>query len=629
MGTNSHPGWGAATVMAVVTMTFACVPLPASAATGFGEINGPGGCLFEPGVSGVTGCSEAAGIFHPKAIAVSPDGANVYVVGGVSGNNVAESFGTITIVKRNPTTGEIADTGCLSSDGTDGHDTTSGRCAQTDSLLGADGVTVSADGKTVFVTSRASASVVAFARNTTTGALTRLGCFQGTPRPDSPCTPANMFPGSDDLLTSAEDSALYVASPLEGTISAFTASTAAAPASAPSPEAATGASGPETPTAELDSLFTPTQRPFTANPCIAVNGYDGECAVGVAMKGVNDLTLSPEGNQLYAVAPASHAIDTFTSAGKEGLAQTGCLTSGAAGGLCSASSVLQSPSALAISPDAKNAYVADSTPGRDGRIDILTRNATTGQLTDSSCVDFLPQPPKPEPGEEHEEEQTEKEPEHETPDSCARVPGLESVVAIAISGDGSTVYAFGSDSAVSFSRDPSTGALTETACASESDSRCAPLPDLSEVEAAAVSPDGSDVYVVTRKDKAVLAFGIGAAITSATAAATDAGVARVTVACPERMSRPCRGQIALTRVADMRVAHARHRLRRLRVGAGGSNAFAIAPGRRALVVVRLNASARRALRGSLRLRVTATIRAERSDGGSGFGRRVALRLSRR
>jgi DNA-binding beta-propeller fold protein YncE len=575
------------------------------------------------------GCSEATGIFHPKAIAVSPDGANVYVVGGVAGNNVAESFGTITILERNPTTGEIADTGCLSSDGTDGHDTTSGRCAQTDSLLGADGVTVSADGKTVFVSSRASASVVAFARNTTTGALTRLGCFQSTPRPDSPCTPSNVFPGSDDLLTSADDSALYVASPLEGTISAFTASTAATATSSPSPEAATGASAPKTPTAELDSLFTPTQRPFTANPCIAVNGYDGECAVGVAMNGVNDLTLSPEGNQLYAVAPASHAIDTFSSAGKEGLAQTGCLTAGAAGGLCSASSLLLSPSALAISPDGKNAYVADSSPGRDGRIDILTRNATTGQLTDSSCVDFLPQPPKPEPGEEHEEEQTEKEPEHETPDSCERVPGLESVEAIAVSGDGSTVYAFGTDSAVSFSRNPSTGALTETACASDSDSRCASLPDLSEVEAAAVSPDGSDVYVVTRKDKAVLAFGIGAAITSATAAATDAGVARVTVACPERMSRPCRGRVALTRVADVRVAHARHRVRRLRVGAGGSSAFAIAPGRRALVVVRLDSSARQALRASRRLRVTAAVRAERSDGGSGFGRRVALRLSRR
>lgn len=630
MGTNSHQGWVTASVVAVVTMTLACVPLSASAATGFGQISGRGGCLFEPGASDVTGCSEAAGIFQPKAIAVSPDGANVYVVGGVSGNNVAESFGTITILKRNPTTGEIADTGCLSSDGTDGHNTASARCAQTDSLLGADGVTVSTDGKTVFVTSHASASVVAFARNPSTGALTRLGCFQGTPRPDSPCTPANMFSGSDDLLTSADDSALYVASPLEGTISAFIApaTAAAAPTSAPSPEAVTGASGSKTPPAELDSLFTPTQGPFTANPCIAVNGDDGECAVGVAMKGLNDLTLSPEGNQLYAVAPASHAIDTFTSAGKEGLAQTGCLTSGAAGGLCSASSVLQSPSALAISPDGKNAYVADTSPG-GGRIDILTRNATTGQLTDSSCVDFLPQPPKPEPGEEQEEEQTEREPEHETPDPCSRVPGLESVVAIAISGDGSTVYAFGSDSAASFSRNPSTGALTETACASESDSRCAPLPDLSGVEAAAVSPDGSDVYVVTRNDKAVLAFGIGAAVTSATAAATDAGVAHVTVACPERMSRPCDGRIALTRVADVRVTHARHRLRRLRVGAGGSRAFAIAPGRRALVAVRLDSSARQALRGSVRLRVTATVRAERSDGGSGFGRRVALRLSRR
>jgi sugar lactone lactonase YvrE len=630
MGTNSHPGWVAAAVVAVVTMLLACVPLSASAATGFGEIKGPGGCLFEPGASDVTGCSEAAGIFHPKAIAVSPDGTNVYVVGGVSGNNVAESFGTITILKRNPTTGEIADAGCLSSDGTDGHDTANARCAQTDSLLGADGVTVSADGKTVFVTSRASASVVAFARDTTTGALTRLGCFQSTPRPDSPCTPSNVFPGSDDLLTSADDSALYVASPLEGAISAFTAPTAAATAPASSsPEAANGASGSKTPPAELDSLFTPTQRPFTANPCIAVNGFDGECAVGVAMNGVNDLTSSPEGNELYAVAPASHAIDTFSSAGPEGLAQTGCLTSGVAGGLCRSSSLLLSPSALAISADGKNVYVADRSAGGYGRIDILARNATTGQLTDSSCVDFLPQPAKPEPGEEHEEEQAEKEPEPEAPDSCERVPGLESAEAIAISGDGSTVYAFGTDSAVSFSRDPSTGALTETACASDSDSRCASLPDLSEVEAAAVSPDGNDVYVVTRRDKAVLAFGIGAAITSTSAPATDAGVARVTVACPERMSRPCRGRIALTRVADVRVARARHRLRRARVGAGGSNAFAIAPGQRALVVVRLDSSARQALQGSLRLRVTATVRAGRSDGGSGFGRRVALRLSRR
>jgi hypothetical protein len=144
-----------------------------------------------------------------------------------------------------------------------------------------------------------------------------------------------------------------------------------------------------------------------------------------------------------------------------------------------------------------------------------------------------------------------------------------------------------------------------------------------------VSPDGSDVYVVTSNGKAVLAFGIGAAVTSASAASTDAGLARVAVACPERMSRPCGGRIALTRVADVRVAYGRHRLRRVRVAAGDSGVFAIAPGRRALVAVRLDSSARNALRGRTRLRVTATVHAERSDGGSGFGRRVALRLSRR
>jgi len=644
--------------LAACSITLTCAIAPAHAASGFGEIPGPGGCLRSAGTSPEGSCAEEKGLFHPKAVAVSPDGTSVYVVGGVSAGNVAESFGTVTILKRNPMTGEVSDGGCESSDGTDGQDGASGACTPAPALLGADGVTVSADGRTVFVTAHASASVVAFARNPATGSLTLLGCLKSTPRPGSSCTGANVFAGSEDLLTSANDSALYVASPLEGVISAFTPPPAPPSAQSSGSSPGTTQSGASTGTAQsststsssqsnetgagssagLASLFTAIAGPSLANPCIAVNGYDGSCAVGIAMKGVQALTLGPEGKQLYAVAAKSKAIDILAPAGAQPLAETGCIMASAPAGLCSSSGLLRSPTQIAISPDGRNAYVADSAE-TGGRIDLFSRNATTGSLSDLGCVDYLPQPPAPEPGNEgHEEEQEQEkqekeeqakqEQEREASDTCVRVPGLESVQTIAISGDGSAVYAFGSASAVSFARDPDTGKLTETACASNSDTRCAVIADLNGVEAAAVSPDGENVYVLTSNDKSLLAFGIGASVTSADAAATRDGLARLSVACPARLSHPCRGQLVLTRRVELH-AHRGHRGRVVRITAGRSGVFAIAAGHHATVAVRLDRSARGLLSGRRRLRVTAIVSASRFSGGSGFGHTLVLALAHR
>ena len=136
-------------------------------------------------------------------MAVSPDGANVYVAGGTAGDSVATSFGAVVILKRDPATGAIAETGCLSSDGTDGRDGASGACTPTPSLLGADGVAVSPDGSTVFVSSSSSASVVAFSRNPATGSLTRTWLFAGHPAPaEVPvrppiCSPSSSAPGGE------------------------------------------------------------------------------------------------------------------------------------------------------------------------------------------------------------------------------------------------------------------------------------------------------------------------------------------------------------------------------------------------------------------------------------------------
>jgi hypothetical protein len=62
------------------------------------------------------------------------------------------------------------------------------------------------------------------------------------------------------------------------------------------------------------------------------------------------------------------------------------------------------------------------------------------------------------------------------------------------------------------------------------------------------------------------------------------------------------------------------------VVAGSSGTFAIGAGREAVVAVRLAPSAQRLLHARRRLRVTATVRAEPLSGGSGLGRRIALRL---
>jgi DNA-binding beta-propeller fold protein YncE len=593
----------------------------AAAVQGFGPLSA-GGCLVTRGTTpedvGQYHCAAGKGLVGANAVAVSPDGANVYVVGGTAGNTPASSYGNLAILRRDQTTGAISATGCLSSDGTDGRDGETGACTPTPSLLGADGVAVSPDGLTVYVTSKSSASVVAFARDPATGLLSRLGCMQGSPRPGSPCRSANVFVSSSGVVVSADNTALYVSAPQEGAISEFTLPPSSAPAG-------TGPSGPP-PT--VASIFTPAPT-YLANPCVAVNGLDGPCAVGTAMGGVGDLALSPDGKQLYATAGPSKAVDVFSASAGETLAESGCLMVEAPPGLCANSKLMNTPTSAANSPDGRNVYLSDSSHG-DGMIVVLARNASTGQLSDSSCEDFLPKPRQEEPGEsEEEKEERQKEGEEkEPPDVCQRVPGLEGVSVVAVSGDGSSVYAFGNRSAVIFSRDAATGKLTETSCAAVEDSRCASLPSLSDVQAAAPSPEGHEVYVLGTGTAAGLTYATGAAVTSARAAATHAGSARVRVVCPAALRRPCTGRVQLMRRLASARPHGGHRARATRIEIGGSSGFTIRPGRQAIVSVRLSQGAERLLRSKHHLRLTAVVRAAARGGGSGYGRRLILTLAR-
>ncbi|HEV2973439.1 MAG TPA: hypothetical protein VGX69_00400 [Solirubrobacteraceae bacterium] len=649
-------------VTAIVCVLAACLGVPASnalATAGFGPLSGADGCLVAPGQSnstqGTAQCGVGKGLLGARAVAVSPDGANVYVVGGVAGDSVALSYGAIAILKRDPTTGTIAETGCLSSDGTDGRDGASGACTAEPSLLGASGVAVSPDGSTVFVASSSSASVVAFSRNAATGALTRLGCFQGTPRPGAPCGAADLFPSSSSLAVSADGNALYVAAPLAGAVS--TLDTAASlrtpagvvPALPPTAPSAAGASAGTTTGASsasggaggggaaahpgLAGIFSPSVvGDELLTPCIAVNGLDGTCAVSTATQSLGDLALSPDGKQLYAAAPGSGAIDVFTPSATGALSETGCVKLNAPPGLCQAGAHMHEPTELAVSPDGKNVYAADEIDQYgSGMLDVLSRDPSTGALSSSGCVEFAPKPEKPEPEENEEESESgngqsaSRASAADTGSGCSSAPGLNGVSVVAVSGDGSAVYAIGSGSAAIFSRDAASGQLTETSCAVADDERCTSLPELSGVTGAAVSPDGHQVYVVAAKSDAVMAFGIGAAVTTARTSATRAGTARVSVACPAGLHHACSGRVLLTH-ALARSARRERRPRARRETVGGSSAFSIAPGRHASVRVRLTASARRLLGRRRRLRLMAVVRANPAAGGSGYGRRLALSL---
>lgn len=634
----------AATAVGIVIVGLGPGIATTAASGGFGPLSGAGGCLVAPGteVKETQHCGPGKGLNGPNAVAISPDGTNVYVASGHFGSGyIQKAFGSVAILKRDAATGALAEIGCLSSDGTDGRDGASGACSTMPSLLGADGIAVSGDGSTVFVTSGLSGSVVAFTRDAASGALTRLGCFQYHPPLGAPCSPANVFTGAGAVVASADNKSIYVASPEYGAVSAFTASlipgaasgggssTGATGSSGGSGSGTTGA-GATAPTPGIGALFSGPPG-VLANPCVAVNGLDGSCTAGVATVNLNDLALSPDGHQLYATAPESHAVDVFTRGASGTLTQSSCLMTGPPPGLCNASQFKDSPRKLALSPDGKNVYVVDSSGG-NGRLDVLARDPATGALSDSSCVDFLAPPPeKHEESEEEKEESKEEEKREPAPAGpcTSHAAGLSNVSLVAVSGDGTAVYAFGSGTAAFFARDPATGKLTETSCAANEDKRCASVPALpGSKEGFAVSPDGHQVYFADPNANAVFAFTLGATVITARASATHAGATRLLVSCPRSMHRPCAGRVRLARVLARRAAHRRARRHVVRAFAGSSVHFTVMPGSRATVSVRLSRYERHLLVARGRLRLAAVIAADPLAGGSGFGRHLLLKLGR-
>jgi len=172
------------------------------------ERNQTTGALRQVGcVRPVRTCTSARALSGASAIAVSPDGENVYVA--------AYDSNAVVMFERDVTTGLLKQLGCISDDG---HDRL---CTTGNALRGAAAVVVSGDGRHVYVGAAESGAVLTFVRDVGTGLLGQRGCIlQDAPRRGS-CTPGKGLGGPIALTLSPDNRTLFAASYDSNSIAVF------------------------------------------------------------------------------------------------------------------------------------------------------------------------------------------------------------------------------------------------------------------------------------------------------------------------------------------------------------------------------------------------------------------------
>lgn len=481
-------GLAALLALLVVTASAAAAPQksggtehvqpPAETASGsLEQLPGRLGCLSSGKASkklcGKARALKGAGPFMGShAIAVSPDGRNVYVAS--SGSNA------IAVFTRSSGTGALTQSagkaGCVAAKAATG-------CALAYGLIGPNSVAVSPDGKNVYASSRGGASIITFHRNRKTGALRELppsasGCISGAPLPG--CTAGRALKAPDVVVVSPDGKNVYVGDFFGNAVTSF------------SRAAGSGAL---------------TQLEGSAG-CIAASTAEG-CAAGVELGSIEGLSISPGGGTLYAAAATSNAVDVLNRDASTGaLSQRGCITAAQVTG-CTLGYEIDGANAVAVAPKGGDVYVTS----------LLSNSLTTFHPTEGGIGLTVP------PGPEREVE-GEKVPAAEgtpSPNGCTvflRSPGCAFGVAmqapegVAISADGANVYtaAFGSGAIDVFDRNTESGVVAQKPGARGCLAADKKLPvcttgrALNGVSSVVVSPDGKNVYSTAEFSNAVDVF---------------------------------------------------------------------------------------------------------------------------
>lgn len=474
-----------ATPLAAALPTAPSPPATAPAGT-LAQLPYPNDCItsdFDGSTSLMLGCNyqgappPANSMLDSYQPIVSPDGHYAYVV---------SPGGDLDEFSRDPSNGALAYIGCVSANSDCG--------AGYDDLAGANGpqeMAISPDGTSAYAvtTDNGEGALVEFTRDPSTGLLTWQGCFSQT---DTACTHsvglANPYgvtvsPDGENVYATSNDPNYPTAADDDSSVIEF------------SRNAASGALSP-----------------VAGNDCITTNSANpGNCQVVAPASDSGDLLypltvhVSPDGNNVYVAAGgtggAGGDISEFARNPATGalsfIPASTCITTGSANyPNCTTTNGIGFDGGtedLTISPDGLNVY---ANAFADNGVIELRRDPATGVLTQlaapNACI--------------AEETSPAGSPSCTQP-AYPQQFGTGGALGVAISPDGLSVYVSGAgDNAVaSFSRDPSTGALTPLAlpfgCISGAPEYVAgTCPNfntngLYSPRRLIVSPDGANVYV--------------------------------------------------------------------------------------------------------------------------------------
>lgn len=300
------------------------------------QLSGSGACVSQ--LDTVALCASGRALNAPDALAVSPDGRSLYVASFGVSERVAGNTGSLAAFARNPQSGRISQPagmgGCIGA--------VEAGCAAGRALEGTSGVTVSPDGRNVYVSSLVSSAVSVFAR-AETGRLAQGGCVSEGGA--GGCTAGRALEQPTDVAISRDGRNVYVASFGSRAVAAFTR----------------GANG------QLAQLG-----------CVAQSDEGGTiagCTPAQGLTNPNSLAVSPDGASVYALSDDALAVLRRSATGA--LTPAGCLSADGSGGACTPYPALAPAIDVAVSPDGANVYVTTYSPGA---ILIFRRNAQTGAL---------------------------------------------------------------------------------------------------------------------------------------------------------------------------------------------------------------------------------------------------------
>ena len=299
-----------------------------------------------------------------------------------------------------------------------------------------------------------------------TGGLTQkpgsAGCVSAS---DGGCTVASALGGAASVAVSPDRESVYVASALSDAVVVFD-------------RAADG---------------TLTQKPGTAG-CISDTGSSGQCADGTALDNMQSVTVSPDGDSVYAAAVNSDAVVVFDRAADGTLTQkpgtAGCISDTGSGGQCADGAALNGVQSVAVSPDGGSVYGAAFNSGSVVVFDRAGDGTLTQKASIAGCTS-----------------------ETGSGGECVVGTALTGAFSVAVSPDGDSVYVGStlSDAVVVFDR-AGDGTLTQkpgtAGCISDTGSsgQCANAAALNGVRSVVVTPDGRSVYAAAVEGDAVVVF---------------------------------------------------------------------------------------------------------------------------